>query len=305
MNTFFSVFDQVMSLFLCIMIGYILARRQILPKNADVAVSRVLSWVCLPAMIIGSFGANCTPSNLKSNLTSLIYCVVMLAITFVLSLFIAPKFTHKASEINIYRYSIIITNFGFMGYSMINGLLGEEALFRYMIFALPASVFTYTVGVIWLTAGKEKFSWKMLVNPMFVSLLIGVIIGLFAVPLPTFVTRTIEGCRGCFSPLAMILTGIVIARFDFISLLKKKEVYALTLLRLVLLPLFFFALTLLLRVPKDIRLMIMFYSAMPLGLNTIVFPAAYGGDETPGASMAIISNVAALITVPLLLSLIL
>ena len=52
-------------------------------------------------------------------------------------------------------------------------------------------------------------------------------------------------------------------------------------------------------------MLMLFYSAMPLGLNTIVFPAAYGGDETPGAGMAVISNLVGIISVPLILSLVL
>ena len=49
----------------------------------------------------------------------------------------------------------------------------------------------------------------------------------------------------------------------------------------------------------------MFFAAMPCGINTIVFPDAFGQDETIGAGMAVVSNVIGLITVPLLLSLVL
>jgi len=37
-----------------------------------------------------------------------------------------------------------------------------------------------------------------------------------------------------------------------------------------------------------------------LGLNTVVFPAAYDGDTTPGASMALISHVMSIITIPVM-----
>ena len=39
---------------------------------------------------------------------------------------------------------------------------------------------------------------------------------------------------------------------------------------------------------------------MPLGLNTIVIPAAYGGDTRIGASCALISSVLAVVTIPVL-----
>ena len=38
--------------------------------------------------------------------------------------------------------------------------------------------------------------------------------------------------------------------------------------------------------------------ATPLGLNTIVFPAAYGGDTKTGAAMAVISHTLSVITIP-------
>ena len=305
MNAFFSILDQMLFLFLCMAIGFILNRRQVLPKDADTIISRLLSNIFLPAMIIGSFKANCTPANLRSNLPAILFCAGMLAISAVIAFILSPKLAEKPDEIGLYRYSLIITNFGFMGYSLVRGVLGEEALYQFLVFAIPASFVTYTFGVIWLTAGKRKGSWKMLVNLMFVALILGIILGLFQIPLPSIVTKAVDSCGNCFSPLAMILTGFVIANYDIKSLLVKKAVYKLTLIRLILMPLFFYGLCRLFRVPSHITTMILIFSAMPLGLNTIVFPAAYGGDETPGASMAIISNIAGLITIPLLLSLVL
>lgn len=40
--------------------------------------------------------------------------------------------------------------------------------------------------------------------------------------------------------------------------------------------------------------------ATPLGLNTVVFPAAYGADTSIGAGMALISHVLSVITFPLM-----
>ena len=40
--------------------------------------------------------------------------------------------------------------------------------------------------------------------------------------------------------------------------------------------------------------------ACPLGLNTIVYPATYGGETETGASMTVISNILAIITLPLM-----
>jgi hypothetical protein len=104
----------------------------------------------------------------------------------------------------------------------------------------------------------------------------------------------------CMAPLAMILTGFVIGGYPLGKLLSQKKVYLVSLYRLVLMPLLFGGLCLLLSVPADIRQVLVCAYAMPLGLNTIVIPAAYDGDTRLGASMALISNVLALATIPLI-----
>ena len=50
----------------------------------------------------------------------------------------------------------------------------------------------------------------------------------------------------------------------------------------------------------ELLLYVLCFLAMPLGLNTIVIPAAYGGDTSTGASCALISSTLAVITIPVL-----
>ena len=47
--------------------------------------------------------------------------------------------------------------------------------------------------------------------------------------------------------------------------------------------------------PRNIRTF-----AMPIGMNTIIYPATYGGDTKTGASMTMVSSVFSVITIPLM-----
>ena len=291
-------------LFACMLAGYLLNRLRVLPEGADGVISKLENYVFVPALIINSFQTYCTPSNLAENAVPLFYSIALLALSAITALLIAPFLSRDPAERGIFRYSLCLPNFGFMGNSLVLGLFGEAALFRYLIFTLPQTFFVYSAGFIWLTAGKRRLSPRMLLNSTFLSVIIGVVLGMTRLPLPGFLDKTISSCAACYSPLAMILTGYVIGRFRISRLLHIKSVYVVTALRLMVLPLATFALIKALAVPSDIALLIMVFSSMPLGLNTIVFPAAYGGDETLGASMALISNPIGLVTVPLMLSLV-
>ncbi len=305
METFIIVLNQMLFLFLCMLIGFVLRKTGVMPDITDRILSKMEYYVFVPALTVNSFMEHCTPEALRSHLGSLGYAVLFLGLSIAAGAILAPFFTKDRGEIGIYRYAITVTNFGYMGNSLILGLFGSQMLFHYLIYTLPLHVFSASLAIVWLTAGKRKFSLRMLISPMFLSMLVGIALGLTGFQLPSFVQKTVSGCAGCFSPIAMILTGFVIAGYRFRDLLKKKNVYALTALRLVVLPLAIFGLCLLLRVPAQIRILVLVSSAMPLGLNTIVFPAAYGLDETPGATMALISNLVGLVTVPLILQLVL
>lgn len=88
--------------------------------------------------------------------------------------FVASRFLGKTEYLKkVYRYSISVSNFGFVGTAMVSGIYGTESmeLFDYIMFTLPLNLFTYSIGIAWLVPnGHGKFSMKNFVNPIFVSL---------------------------------------------------------------------------------------------------------------------------------------
>lgn len=55
------------------------------------------------------------------------------------------------------------------------------------------------------------------------------------------------------------------------------------------------------KLPDDAHIVLALIAVgTPLGLNTVVFPSAYGGDPKTGASMAMISHTLSVITIPLM-----
>ena len=101
------------------------------------------------------------------------------------------------------------------------------------------------------------------------------------------------------SPVAMMLTGMTIARYKLKDVLGIKGVYAVTGIRLLLLPAVFLAVMMFVSVPSVFAICAVCALAMPLGLNTIIIPSALGKDTRVAAGMALVSHVAACITIPL------
>ena len=139
---------------------------------------------------------------------------------------------------------------------------------------------------------------------MFICMIVGMIIGLLELPLPSFVSTVIDSASACMSPVAMLITGMTVAKISLISVLKEKSVYYVSFMRLIVFPLVFIGVAYLLNLPslmpQSFIICAVAALAMPLGLNSVVIPSAYGKDTTVAAGMALFSHLLSAATLPLI-----
>lgn len=310
MEIFSLTLNQMLVMFLFIAIGYLAKKLKLLPDNSGVVLSKLENYVLVPALVLDSFMSNCSIENLQANYPLILYCVV-LTVTAVLiavplsGLFAKGKYDGDIGyRRNIYKYALTFGNFSFMGNAVVLGVLGDSGLFKYLLFTLPLNFMVYTWGMmILIPKGKSNRSvWKNLLNPIFVSLLLGLVLGIFDIrkSLPSFLLTTISGAKSCMAPIAMLLTGFIIGGYRLQDLIKQKRVYLASLLRLIIIPGVMLGILMLLGAGKEVMTFAVFAFATPLGLNTIVFPAAFGGDTKTGAAMGIISHTFGVITLPII-----
>lgn len=305
MQVFSATLNQMFVLFTFMALGYFLNWKGILPLNTSIAVSRLETNVLVPCLVFNTFYKYCTIENMKEKWLYIVYGTAIMLVSIVLGVVLSRVFAKDDYLRKIYTYSFAVANFSFMGNAVVLGVFGEDVLFDYMIFTLPLCLYVYSFGTASLIP-KEKdkgFSFKVFLNPICVSMLLGALAGLSGIPLPKFLVTSIAQAGACMSPLAMILTGFVVANYSFKTLASKGRIYVASILRLIVIPLAFVLVLKLLNTDSTIIMLTLCATAMPLGLNTVVFPAAYGGDTTPGASMALISHIMSIITIPIMFSL--
>ena len=315
MEVFLSTLYTMLELFLFMAIGFLLNKLKLVPKDTAAVISKLENYIFVPCIVINTFMYKCTVDILSRKWTYILYSIAIMAVTIPLALVLCRIFTKDAYKRNIYFYSFAVANYSFMGTAVVAGVF-PDALFDYMIFTLPLNVFVYSIGVaILIPQNGKKFSPKSFLNPIFISLIVGALIGLLltrtsendtvTVLLPSFLTNAIGSAANCMAPLAMILTGFVIGDYKLKLLASQKSVYIASILRLIVIPAAIISILKLIGTDENIILPALCALAMPLGLNTVVFPAAYGGDTTPGASMALISHTLSIITIPVMFALLL
>ncbi|MBE6548096.1 MAG: hypothetical protein E7667_04375 [Ruminococcaceae bacterium] len=308
MSIFFSTLNQTAFLFGFIIIGYILAKLRILPDSAAAVLSKLENSVFIPALILGTFIRNFTVERIRSawKLLAISFGIAFIAI--VLAILFSKLLTKDKYIRNIYTYGLAFSNFGFMGNAIISSLF-PRVFFEYLIFTLPLWILIYIWGVPRLLMAdsekKQTFkeSLKNFVNPIFISMPIGMIIGLIGLPLPEWITSLVDVAGSCMSPIAMILTGIVVSSISLKKTFTNVRIYIVSVIRLIILPGIFIAVTQFIKMPPAMYICALCSLAMPLGLNTIVIPSALGKDTSVAAGMAVISHLLACITIPLIFAL--
>lgn len=304
MQVFTATLNQMLVLFIFMALGFFLNKKRLLPLDDSVVLSKLETYAFVPCLVFSVFYKYCTVENFKQKWTYMLYGAAVMAVSLPIGIVLAKFFAKDGYLKKIYTYSFAVANFSFMGNAVVLGVFGERVLFDYMIFTLPLNLYVYSIGMASLIPTEKggKISVKTFVNPIFIALILGAVCGLLSVPLPKFITTAISSAGACMSPLAMLLTGFVIGEYNLKTLASDKKVYLASVIRLIILPSAFTAVLLLLKTDKDIIRVALCATAMPLGLNTVVFPAAYGGDTTPGAGMALVSHLISVITIPVMFS---
>ena len=304
MQVFQSTLSQMAFLFTLIIIGYVLVKTGIVDQKASSVLSKLESWLFVPALVLGTFISKFTVDVLSTAGSLVLFDFAIMLFILPLSIYLPRLLTKDTYKQKIFTYGLAFSNFGFMGNAVVEALY-PEIFFEYLIFVIPLWILIYMWGVpVLLISDSEKNltlrgRLKSFVNPMFICMLIGMLIGLSGIKLPDWTLDVINTCGSCMSPIAMLLTGMTVATMDLRRILGDKSIYVLTLIRLAIIPLAAIGVLLLLPIDRTFFVCTVCSLAMPLGLNTLVIPAAYGKDTSAAAGMALVSHLLSCISIPL------
>ena len=314
MQVFYLTLKQMLMMFTLILVGFLLRKRGICHNNSDTIMAKLETYVFLPALALFTQMTQCTVENFKANAVLILYGFIIVMCAIILSyplsrLFVkdATKSSENLYQRNIFKYGLTFGNYGFMGNFIILGVWGNDYFYKYSLFVFLVGILCNSWGL-YIMIPKEKNASllqnlkKGLLNPPIISLVIGMLFGLLNLTqyVPDFIISAFDNAGNCQGPIAMILVGFVIGGYNFKELILNKKVYVVTFLRLIVIPAVIMLILKLFGTNDDIMTMALIAFATPIGMNTIVYPAAYGGDTKTGASMTMISHILSVITLPLM-----
>ena len=320
MDLLLPTINQMIFLFAFILLGYILTKSGYLPATAASILSKLENMIFIPALVLGTFISNFTVASFSSAWKILLFSLVLELVLIPLCILICKLCAKDTYTQKIYTYGLCFSNFGFMGNAVVAAIF-PDYFAQYILFTLPLWSLIYVWGVPSLLIGSDekktsvRSRLKAFVNPMFICMIVGMIIGISGLGTMELPGEALNGIRAsllkiitvagdCMSPVAMLLTGITLAGINLKGTLKRGSIYVVSILRLVVFPLAAIGVCALLPLKSETAQILAICTvcslAMPLGLNTIVIPSAYGKDTSTAAGMALISHLLSILTIPVI-----
>lgn len=301
MTVFGATLNQTAFLFSFIVLGYILVRVKAVPASAQGVLSKLENTVFIPALVLGTFIDQFTVEKVTSASKLLLGSLALEMVMMALALVCVKCMTRDRYERNIYQYGLCFANFGFMGNAVVSALF-PDIFMEYLIFTLPLWTLIYMWGAPVLLMGDEKTSLKSrlksFVNPMLVCTVLGMAIGITGLKLPAFIGQAVSAAGNCMSPIAMLITGMTLAQMNLKEILRIRGVYVSTALRLLVFPGLFLLAACVIPFGRTFATCAICSLAMPLGLNTVIIPAARGKDTRVASGMALVSHLLSCLTIP-------
>ena len=299
MTTFEILLQQIGLFVIYILAGVILVRTKVLNKETLEPISKFVIKMALPVMIFINIVDGVDKKTVYESWSVLVIAAGFYIVMFLVSLGMAKGFHLPENRAGIYQAMMLFGNIGFMAVPIISNVFPENGILYISVFMVFDQLMLWTLGVKLTTpTGSGRFDLKKLINPATVAILIGMILMLTGVRIPTLLSTGLQKIGATASPLAMIYVGGIFAELPLKKYLKELSLYGIVLVRMLLAPLLMFLVLGFFPVNGEIRLAMALVTGMPTMTAVVMMANASGLDGDYALGGVFITTLCGIVTLP-------
>ncbi len=294
------VFQQVIILFLLIIVGYVIRKLNIVSDAINKEIGNLVINVALPAYLIVSMNQ---PFSMEMLKTSGIFVAMSFAVYAGFSIsakFFSKLIRVKGKERDIFEYTLLFSNVGYMGYPVVQVVFGTQGVFYTAVYNLSFSVLVWSYGVYLMNRNSDhKEKRKGFLNPGLVAVLTGFTLFAFSIELPTPISATLKMIGDTTTPLSMMFIGFILAQTEMRTIMREWKVFVISFIRLIIQPVSVWVVLRLFGVEGMLLNIPVLIASMPAAANTAIIASKYGSDYQLAAKLIYISTLFSVITIPI------
>ena len=299
---FLHIVTQMLMIFGIVLVGLASAKRNLWAGELDRKLSVFILNVSMPALILASVMGKDLEFEASEVLTLGLVAVVNYVILIGLACLIPQIWHVNRSRQGLARFMLAFGNVSFIGYPVCDAVFGPKAVFCASVLNIPFNLLIFTIGVSFINGGKahSAFSPKLVFSPCVVASLIAVAIALMGISVPEPVGQWFHLLGDLTTPCALLIIGSSLSHIPVRDMLGNRFAYAISLLRLIVLPLVVGVVLRLLGVENFVANVAVVLSAMPIATNGIMLCLQYGKDERVMTQGLFLSTLFSVVTIPLI-----
>lgn len=298
-----TVAIQVVILYLIAGVGFVADKSKIFVRADAKRLVDLLFNLILPIAVVNSF---MSMERTAQHIKGLLISFALAFLTHLLGVGLSAVTFRKRSNLEkgIYHYALTFSNAAFLALPLAQSVVGDEGVFYSACYVAVFNMFAFTFGIHEISGKTAKINVKNLIlNPGTMSVLIGLPLFLLQVKLPDFLADTMQRVGACNSPMAMIVFGTFFANCNFKNIFIKKEVYFVSFLRLIFIPLVMLLVFKLIGVEGNMRIALTISASAPVATNTAMYAAKYDNDTSLSSELVGQTSVFSIITMPIIVAL--
>ena len=293
--------QQVVVLFLLMATGTVAVKTGVLKPENKQALSNLLVYLVVPAMIFNSYRMEFSAEILRNLLAAFGMSVLAICIGTVITLVLTAR--RKDSRAPIFRFATVFSNAAYMGFPLISALFGAEGLLYASAYVTVFNILLWTMGygMVSGSANARDVARNLLRTPVFYALVAGLAIYFFQIPIPRLIAQPIELLAGMNTPLSMLITGMLLAASDLKAIVSDLHIWKLAAVRMLLIPavcLGVFALLGLVHLGMSAQVVLLL-ECCPAAAITSVFAVQFHHDESYAAGSVVLTTLLSIVILPL------
>ncbi|WP_042706140.1 AEC family transporter [Methanomicrobium mobile] len=295
------VADSIIILFLLMGIGFAASKAKFLDRNGSKALSSFLVNIALPCLVVISMQIPVNADTMGKTQTTLMLALVFFAISIAIAVIVPMFIPAKYSERGVFSFMLVFSNLGFMGIPVTQAIFGTDAVFYTTLFMLPFNLLVFTIGILMLRPDmRMNFNPKLFVNPGIIASIIGMLFFFTGFTIPSPLYDVMDYLGSTTTPLAMVVTGALLAMMPLSNLFSDYRIYILSAFRLLIIPVIVYLVISPYATDPVIFAIPVLLAAMPAAANSVILAEEYNADSSLASKGVFITTLLSIVTIPLL-----
>lgn len=302
MNIVSIVFGQIVMMFLMMAVGAGAYKTGLVTEKGSAELSNITLYLVIPFVVLTSFQIDFDANIFHGIVITFVLGIIAHGLAILLSYVLVRGRDQDRTALE--RFSMVYPNCGFMGIPLAQAVLGSKGVIYITAFIAAQNLFIWSHGVASMQGSFKKESIKEVFKaPVMIATFAGLLCYLLQIKFPALVFRPLKAIADMNTPLAMMISGTAIAQTNLLKTLSKPRIYIMTALRLLVVPFVMFLILIFVPVAKDLKILSLLATSASTAAITTMFAVKFKKDVGYAAELFAISTIAAIATLPLMISL--